>query len=405
MAKKPSKLTSTRKKGAVAAARKGKDPRGDSFDSWLGDEEAVALPDYGIPELRTKAKKRRRLSRLLQASVWTGPLAAVLAFGALGLSAQAASRVNSLDTAPPPQIQVQEITSPGRFAATQALETWLVTVPNPLPGGRLVSWDGATDGGVRSAGAAAGGQLVVTHEHFTVVDGTGTSYRVTYQVGSDAVGGGSAVLAGPSLQARPQPAAGLTVDALWPGLRKADVTPQIQEAVQTWADAYVSGVPDRLHLVVGDTDADRTYVPISGATHVLTDAKMAGRTDALPTVSTEDTPAERLIVRAELRVGWEGRDSEPSPAVIQMDLLVLRADTGAPQVVAWGAPGTGPELTPYVNAVPKMNREAAGVTGPRSGSEYDDSGTAPEDAVIDDGLPTEGSEDAGDPADPSAPTD
>lgn len=372
--------------------------------NWFDDEAAVALPEYGIPELRDKARKRKRLQRILQTSVWAGPLAVLLAFGALGLSAQSAARVNEIDVEPPPQIEVQEITSPGRFAATQALETWLATVPNPLPGGRIVSWDGATNEGRREAGAAASGELEVTQEHFTVTDGVGTSYRVTYQVGTDVTGGGSTVLAGPALQARPQPASGLVVDQLWPGLRKADITPAIAEAVQTWADAYISGNPDRLHLVVGDTDNNRTYVPIDGASYVVTDAVFAGRTDALPTVSTEDTPAERLVVRVELRIGWEGRDSEPSPAAIQMDLMVLRADTGAPQVVAWGAPGDGPQLNPYTNAVPRMNRQAPGSGNSPSGPRYDDSGTAPEDAVVDEGTSddqTDGDDPAGDQTSPT----
>lgn len=373
--------------------------RGDQAGhDWFVDEAAAALPDYGIPQLREKAKKRRRLTTLLKASIFAAPLALVLAFVAMGLSAQASNRASSIEGYQAvPALAVQEISSPGRFPATQALETWLATVPNPLPGGRLVSWDGAVEHGTLDSSVAANGTLTVTLEHFTVVDGAGTSYQVTYQVGSDPVGGGAAVLAGPSLMARPQPASGIDVDQLWAGLREADVTPTVEAAVQTWADAYVSGSPDRLHLAVGDTNQDRTYVPIAGATHVDTAVTLAGRTDAAPTAGTEETPADRMIARVELRIGWEGRDSDASPAVIQMDVLVLRAGTGAPQVVAWGAPGTGPQLNAYGNAVPALLRSEPGTTGPGSEIVYDDSGTAPEPAPTGEGPDGSGT-------DPGTPT-
>jgi hypothetical protein len=36
-----------------------------------------------------------------------------------------------------------------------------------------------------------------------------------------------------------------------------------------------------------------------------------------------------------------------------MDVLVERASTAAPVVVAWGPSGSGPMLRPYQNAVPQ----------------------------------------------------
>ncbi|WP_162802085.1 hypothetical protein [Ornithinimicrobium murale] len=354
-------------------------------ENWFDDGNATALPDNSVPELQAKANKNKRLSKAIWAAAVAGPVAAALAFGAIVVAADAKTAVEGIEVtptaAPIPQLQVQEITSPGRFAATQALESWLATVPNPLPGGRLVSWDGATEQDHLDSDVAAGGNIAVTLEQFTVVDGAGTAYRVTYQVGSDPVGGGASVLAGPSLQARPQPVDGIESDGdAWPGIESADAPPAVAQAVQTWADAYISGSPERLHLAIGDTNTDRTYVPISGASHVETSVTAGAGIEvdkAAPTDGDEAASAE-MIVRAEMRIGWEGRDSDPSPAAIQMDLLVLRADTGAPVVVAWGAPGAGPDLTPYENAVPVLDRAAPTTDDGETG--YDDSGTAPEPA-------------------------
>jgi hypothetical protein len=53
---------------------------------------------------------------------------------------------------------------------------------------------------------------------------------------------------------------------------------------------------------------------------------------------------------------WKGEKapafgSSTSGPQTTMDLLLERADTAAPVVVAWGPPGSGPGLVPYQNAV------------------------------------------------------
>lgn len=378
-------------------AKATKAARQDVSENWFDDTHAVALPDETVPQLQAQAKKRKRRSAMVWGAVLSGPLALALAFTAMGISAGAKTAVDEIDVTPTqavaPQLQMQEITSPGRFAATQALESWLATVPNPLPGGRIVSWDGAVEQDRVQVDAAASGEMAVTLEHFTVVDGAGTSYRVSYQVGSDPVGGGARVLAGPSLQARPQPVAGLTTAEAWPGVETVDAPPAVAQAVQSWADAYVSGSPERLHLAVGDTDQDRTYVPIAGATHVVT--KVVAAAEVETEAAEGEEPVAQIVVRVEIQIGWEGRDADPSPAAIHMDLLVTRADTGAPQVLAWGAPGAGPDLEPYENAVPLMDR--ADPTAPVEQTQFDDSGTAPEPAPT--GAPDDQAEQTDAPSD------
>jgi hypothetical protein len=73
-----------------------------------------------------------------------------------------------------------------------------------------------------------------------------------------------------------------------------------------------------------------------------------------------------MAVRVELAITWPSAEptsqtagpttppAEPPDAAarVAFDVLVTGADTAAPRVVAWGGPGTGPELTPFRNAVP-----------------------------------------------------
>jgi hypothetical protein len=44
-------------------------------------------------------------------------------------------------------------------------------------------------------------------------------------------------------------------------------------------------------------------------------------------------------------------NADGSLAPLSFDVLLERADTATPNIVAWGTPGSGPTLTPYANAV------------------------------------------------------
>jgi len=126
-------------------------------------------------------------------------------------------------------------------------------------------------------------------------------------------------------------------------------------AVQAWAAAYTSGDPAALRLTVGDPDPARGYLPLTGVA--------AADTTVGP--STVLDPAT-VAVRVELAITWPTAEpagsataavtspAEPPAAAakVAFDVLVTGADTAAPRVVAWGGPGTGPELTPFRNAVP-----------------------------------------------------
>lgn len=126
---------------------------------------------------------------------------------------------------------------------------------------------------------------------------------------------------------------------------------QVSAAVRAWAAAYTSGDPAALRLTVGDPDAGRTYLPLTGAG--------AAATTVGPCTALD---AATVAVRVELTIRWAttqpqtptaapatGEPQAPPPAAF--DVLVTGSDTAAPRVVAWGGPGTGPALVPYGNAV------------------------------------------------------
>lgn len=357
---------------------------------WLDDGNAVALPNYGIAEQVASARKRKRMARTVKVAALSGIGAIALSFLSLGVAVRAGDGTQEEDG--PPALTVETITSPGRYVATSSLSSWLATVPSPLPGGSIVSWDGATDMGLVPAGTSgADRDLLTTLESFTVIDGTGQAYTAEYLVGTDTAGG-SVVISGPSLIPQVNPPSGVQIDVGWPGVREVDAPAAVDTAVQSWANAYTSGNPDQLRLTVGDSDEENQYQPISGVAEVTTTIVAAGTTEtaAIDEDGEQIPEAEALLVRVTLALDWEGRSSGPSASEATMDLLVLRADTGAPAVVAWGSPGTGPRLTEYGNALPALARSEPEV--PPTELPTDDSGIAPTEAPTE--APTGSPDDA-----------
>ncbi|MGO3234168.1 MAG: hypothetical protein ACTIKT_11945, partial [Microbacterium sp.] len=64
-----------------------------------------------------------------------------------------------------------------------------------------------------------------------------------------------------------------------------------------------------------------------------------------------------MFARVEVVLWWEGqerpeRESTSSrPAPVTFDVLIENPNTATPLVTAWGAPGSGPSLVAYENAV------------------------------------------------------
>ena len=241
--------------------------------------------------------------------------------------------------------------SPGRLAATRAVQAWLTQPTPPLIGGKIASWDGAvrTPAPLDAQGKPAVG-WDSSVESFTVTDSLGNAYTVSVQVAIDARGGGASAISSPSLI--PQtPAANDSWDSgsPWPGLMSAGASDAVKQAIQGWVTAFTSGDSATLRIAVGDTDPAHDYIPLTGAT--ATDVQV-------PQAASFTGDASRLLTRVTMVLSWPNEDTPDSSAIpVTYDVLLTRADTAAPVVVAWGSPGSGTTLRAYGNAVAAVSRD------------------------------------------------
>lgn len=314
--------------------------------SWLQAEE---VPRAGLPDAR-KLNKRRRNFRI---AVWTvltlTPVTGFLTVAAL----------SSVANAPKPIVPAAVLSSPGRAAASVALDTWLNSKPSPIPGGRTLLWSGVTSlpnaPTTTTTAAAADGvapspvQIGTEIDKFVVVGADGATYEASLQVSLDSVGAAS-VIAGPALTPIPtmgQDEISANSDTPWPDLTVGSAADPVNTAVQGWANAFTGGDAAALRQVVGDPDNAHSYLPLSGVGAVT----VAIGNAAIP---AGGAAADHLLVRVTVTpapVVSANGDASVTPVGFTYDLLVEHASTAAPVVIAWGAPGSGPTLTPYQNAL------------------------------------------------------
>jgi hypothetical protein len=322
---------------------------------WNYQDDLV--PRAGLPDADKMAKRQKWLRRYVKSSVYLLPLVLVLSmFVAL-------SNVHPRTTAPASNGSASS--SPGRTVATLDIEQWLAETPSPLPGATIQSWDGAKDIAPAPVKVEAGQTAPVTWtaelDTFTLIvpTPTPTVYSAVLEVALKP-GGGASALGGPSLTVEPptDTTSGWATGAPWSGITSTGtVTPAVQSAIDGWLAAFASGSSSQLRLAVGDTRSSVYYVAMAGIASA-TDTAVAEATrvapNAAPTATSTNHSAE--IVEVTVSLLWKGEKapafgSSTSGPQTTMDLLLERADTAAPVVVAWGAPGSGPGLVPYQNAV------------------------------------------------------
>lgn len=249
--------------------------------------------------------------------------------------------------------------SPGKSAAYAEMSRWLSSDPSPLPDGQIVSWDGFTLVPTPAPQAGDNGKAIdyrfELHE-FTLERG-GARFAATVQVAVNDLAGATAV-GSPNLA--PVAATAVDVDSPWFGVTSTNAPKPVAEAVSSWADAFTSGDPDELRRTVQDKSTEHAYVPLSGVSEVAgTTIVTAG---FVPTGDDKQAKPDTLIVRVQLTVWWDGQKQSDTPGStpekgtakptpISYDLLVHDAQSASPVVVAWGGPGTGPELRPHGNAL------------------------------------------------------
>ncbi len=315
------------------------------------------VPRPGLPDTERMARRQKWLRRYVKLSVYVSPIILVFAlFAVLGAGSHAPAAKSSPSA----------VTSPGRTAATLEVEQWLNSNPSPLPNATILSWDGAEDlthstTGKLSSFSGSSPKWTTELDTFTLVVGSPadpTLYSATVEVALEP--SGAVVVGGPSLALSPSTGtASGWVDGPWSGLAfDSPVSSADQAAINHWLGAYTSGSRSELRFAVGDTRGSVHYVPIGRGIVSATDSIVASATRVAPNnpISAKTTNPSAEIVEVKIDLLWKG---EKKPTGYQqstapettMDLLLERANTAVPVVVAWGAPGTGPYLVPYQNAV------------------------------------------------------
>lgn len=243
--------------------------------------------------------------------------------------------------------------------AMVAVNKWLDGVPSPLPGGRLVSWDSVRESplpsGREGAEIAEDGIDSLEVHSLTVASPDGTQYKVQVQlaVGDDI---GASVVGEPALGpvAPPADMSSASVSP-WPTLPRGTASEEVNLAVKVWAEAFSSGDPARLLNAVGDARKGVSYVPLAGLTLNLDSINVTnvGAVFGESQNPEEDDDPERLVLQVVMEGAWSGADlnSSSSLPTFTYDLLVDKANTASPRVVAWGGAGTGVWLKPFDNAV------------------------------------------------------
>lgn len=314
-----------------------------SADWW---DEPETVP---VAQIKHQGRWHRRLIKVfIWASVLLMPLLILTTAALASLLLTSAEEPNAAGRHAGASEQVAQ--------ARVLVEDWLGQEPGPVPDGRVVSFLGSTAAPVSSDGSddgddAASTDRLVTYT-FAVTAPTGL-YQASIQLAQDATGGVHAV-ADPALI--PMRAAGADNGDLawpWPGIESAPSAEEFDVAVSSWAAAFTSGDPATLKQTVGDPHQDHTYLPMSGVTFSEIQIEQVGA--LWGEKQTEDTRPKQVIMRINVTPIWSGADdteNDTDPAMVSYDVLLDRANTASPVVVAWGPPGPHTALEPYGNAVP-----------------------------------------------------
>lgn len=314
-------------------------------DFWGHEAEELPRADVQTPLTHGKRIKLYRVWVITSVVLLPIALLAIISFMPKFLEKPAVAPVvnNQLD-------------SPTKPVAMQAVKDWLAKLPSPLPGGQILSWDGVeiqaepkseTDPNTSQIKETQGLQL----HTMTVVSPSGSFFTTQVQVGYSPVRGAK-ILGEPTLIPR-APDDKQTWPNLkpWPNLVDVTKTEPVEQAVIAWAKAFTSGDPDALRLNVGDTGADRSYVPLVQVT--ASDVRVGLVASQKPPKEDIEKKPSQVVAQVSFAVVWQntpiGRGE--TPARVTYDVLIEQADTASPKVVAWGGAGTGESLKPYANAV------------------------------------------------------
>lgn len=316
-----------------------------SDDFWA--LEAEELPRADVATVHSAARRIRLFRIWVVASVVLLPIALLAIISFLPKFLEEPAAAPALDN---------QVNSPTKPVAMQAVRTWLAGAPSPLPGGQLLSWDGVKiqaepDLSVNPDTNQTTERQGLELHTMTLLSPTGAFFTTQVQVGYSPFRGAK-VIGQPTLIPRaPDEKQAFPNLKSWPNLDLAGRTEPIDQAATAWAKAFTSGDPDTLRLAVGDTTANRSYVPLVQAT--ATDVRVGEVAAEKPETSAVAGPPSRVVAQVSFAVTWEGQvlGRGEAPARVSYDVLIDQADTASPKVVAWGGSGAGESLTPFMNGI------------------------------------------------------
>lgn len=312
-------------------ATKARGPKGAPASKWW--EQAEEVPRAGLDDAEKIAKSAKRWRRYVKATVVLTPLLMLTTIVAVSRSMNPAPAVVESTVA-----QYAETKSD----AVVEVRKWLAQDPSPLPGAVLVGWNSATTEAYR--GNPDDPNYSRTDDYdlelhtLTIASPGGMLYDTTVTLAVNDITG-AVVVGEPSLLPRPPSASAVASDP-WIGYETVQTSEAVDAAIVSWGNAYSSGDPNALRLAIQDPEELHSYMPLAGAT--LRD----GYAEKAIAIS-----ASTIVVKATFGIQWDGVKSTDTLPNVTYDLLIEKANTAAPVVVAWGGSGSGPDLKKYGNAV------------------------------------------------------
>jgi hypothetical protein len=316
-----------------------------SEDFWGNDAEELPRADVESVQLTTKRLKLYKVWVISSVVLLPVALLAIISF-----------LPKFLEEPPVAQVQANQLDSPTKAAAMKSVQDWLNTQPSPVPGGKILSWDGVEVQAEPKTTTNDKGDVTETQglqlNNLTLISPSGSLFTTQVQVAYSPMRGAK-VLGDPTLIPHaPDDKQSWPNLKAWPNLVQTAKLAPVEQAAAAWAKAFTSGDPDALRLAVGDTSADRSYVPLVQVTaSSVAVGDVASR--PLPADAEKGTKPTQVVAQVSFGVAWEGQNltNSQTPSRVTYDVLIDKADTAAPQVVAWGGAGSGESLKPYMNAV------------------------------------------------------
>lgn len=271
--------------------------------------------------------------------------------------------------------------SPGQGEAKLAVDAWITSQAETggLAGAELIGWSGSQEiPGMTSESVVAYG-----HDFDVNTDNLGVVQVQQIVFEDKATGAISASSDPPSISVATPGADVEAPEQTWTGFTTASADDGVDSAITGWARAWTSGDSESVRVAMRDPDTGHAYSTLSGVEAVEVNVVDVA-TREVPEDASEKEREEAAswgVARVEVTVLWSDTATSSSgdapaasdgggeaPAVIDedetadgsaadsegttftVDVRLADMATGTPTVTAWGAAGTGPDLTDYENA-------------------------------------------------------